>query len=624
MTNFAQLVATAKTNWSNLQNNAQTLIFVGTATCGRSAGATEVLGMLEEKARDAGVDFKLIEVGCMGICAAEPLVGIQKPNRPRIWYGNVTSDMAKELVSSYLVADDPLPQYALGTTGTGQITDIPELLSTPRLASQVWRISRRCGFIDPTSFEQYLALDGYSGLAKAIQGEPQNVIEEIKQSGLRGRGGAGFPTWRKWQFCRDAQGSMKYLICNADEGDPGASMNRMLLESDPHAIIEGMLIAAYALQATQGYIYCRAEYPLAIERLQLAMQQAEKNNLLGNNILGTDFSFHLKIKEGAGAFVCGEETALIASIEGKRGMPKPRPPFPAVSGLWGKPTVINNVETLAAVSHILQNGAAWFAECGSEKSKGTKIFSLVGRVKYPCMAEVPLGTTLRQLIYTIGGGVSNDKQLKAIQTGGPSGGSIPAGLIDIPIDYDSLSQAGTIMGSGGMVVMDEDNCMVDIARYFLDFTQKESCGECVPCRLGTKQMLEILQKIVDGKGEAEDLELLAKLGETVNKTSLCGLGQTSANPVLTTMRYFKDEYAAHVYDKKCPACVCKALMHYAVNPEKCIGCDLCSVSCPTRAISGEKRAPHSIDQSKCIKCGICFEVCPKKVQAVQKIPGKGD
>jgi NADH-quinone oxidoreductase subunit F len=617
MIDFATLVEQAKAKYC-AQNNIKPAIMIGTATCGKSAGAIEVLSALKTAVDDLGIDCELSEAGCVGVCYAEPVVYITKPHKPGIIYGNVTAAIARELIEKYLLHDEALSQYAFGTVGTGTYENIPELYKTPIFKHQVRRVSKRCGFIDPSNIYHYIATDGYAGLKKAFALKSNDIIDVIKASGLRGRGGGGFPTWRKWLSCFEASGDQKYLICNADEGDPGASMNRMLLESDPHAIIEGMTIAAYTIGASLGYIYCRAEYPLAIKRLNLAISEAEKLGFFGDNILGSGFNFHLKVKEGAGAFVCGEETALIASIEGKRGMPRPRPPYPAMSGLWGRPTVINNVETFAAVSHILQNGAAWFAECGTEKSTGTKIFSLVGKIKYPCMAEVPLGTTLRTMIYDIGGGVSGAKQLKAVQTGGPSGGSIPVTLLDTPIDYDSLSQAGTIMGSGGMVVMDEDDCMVDIARYFLDFTQKESCGECVPCRLGTKQMLDVLQKLVAGKGEPKDIQILSALAETIKKTALCGLGQTAPNPVLTTLRYFKDEYEAHIYDKRCPAKVCKALMHYGINAEKCIGCDLCAKACPVGAISGAMKAVHIIDQAKCIKCGVCFETCPPKVKAVEK------
>ncbi len=557
---FDDLQARAKAEWKSLEHSPKPRILVGTATCGRSAGAMEVLDAFHQQLRDRRLDGAVMEVGCIGMCYAEPIVCIVKPPRPGICYANVTPEKAAELVERYLIGDDPLPDDALGTLGDESIDGIPPLFETPFFAPQVRRTLRNCGFIDPTRIEHYVAHEGYAGFKRALGMSPEQVIEEVKKSGLRGRGGAGFPTWRKWQFCRDAQGDRKYLVCNADEGDPGAFMNRSLLEGDPHALLEGMLIAGYAIGANHGYIYCRAEYPLALERLDLALAQAEESGLMGDQILGSDFSFRITIKEGAGAFVCGEETALIASIEGRRGMPRPRPPFPAISGLWGKPTIINNVETLASTSLILQNGAEWFAQYGTEKSKGTKTFALVGKVKRTGLVEVPLGITLREMIFDIGGGVLEDKPFKAVQTGGPSGGCIPASLLDTPVDYDSLQAAGTIMGSGGMVVMDTETCMVDFARYFLDFAQKESCGECVPCRLGTKQLLDVLTDITEGRGRPGDIDLLVGLAEAVKKGSLCGLGQTAPNPVLTTIRYFRDEYEAHVHQKRCPAIVCREII----------------------------------------------------------------
>ena len=557
---FQEAVHRAREEWEALQCSADPLVLVGTATCGRSAGSLEVLDTFQRELRARGLDCRIIEVGCIGLCYAEPIVCITKPPRPGICYGEVTPERAIELIEGYLDGDDPLPAYALGTMGDGSVEGIPNLFSTPVFEFQVRRTLRNCGFIDPTNIRHYLANNGYSGLKRALDFGSERVIDEIKSSHLRGRGGAGFPTWRKWQFCREAEGDRKYLICNADEGDPGAFMNRSLLEGDPHSLLEGMLIAGHAIGAGEGYIYCRAEYPLALERLRVALEQAEEYGLLGDDIFGSGFGFHIKIKEGAGAFVCGEETALIASIEGDRGMPRPRPPFPATSGLWGKPTIINNVETLACVALILQNGADWFGEYGTSKSKGTKTFALVGKVKRTGLVEVPLGITLRRMIYDLGGGVLDNKRFKAVQTGGPSGGCIPVDLLDTPVDYDSLKAAGSIMGSGGMVVMDENNCMVDFARYFLDFTQKESCGKCVPCRLGTKQMLEILKDITAGRGKLDDIDLLLELANAVKKGSLCGLGQTAPNPVLTTIRYFRDEYEAHITQKRCPAGVCKEII----------------------------------------------------------------
>lgn len=619
---FAAIKQKAIQEWKTLQQSSHPVIYIGSATCGCSAGAKETLAALKEATKKRGIACDFVEVGCVGLCYAEPIIYIQQPNQPGILYAEVSAKIADELIEHEFIKHQPLAKYALGTIGEQTIKDIPQFYQTPVMQHQIRRISRRCGFIDPNNIMHYIANTGYSGLAKALTMKPEQIVEEIKASGLRGRGGAGFPTWRKWQFCIDAVGKQKYIVCNADEGDPGAYMNRSLLEGDPHAILEGMAIAGYTLGATKGYIYCRAEYPLALERLHTAIEQAKQYGLLGKNILGSGFDFELKIKEGAGAFVCGEETALIASIEGERGMPRPRPPFPAISGLWGKPTVINNVETLASVSHILQNGAQWFTEYGTEQSKGTKIFALVGKVKRAGLVEVPLGITIKAMIYDIGGGVLNDKKFKAVQTGGPSGGSIPAELISTPVDYDSLSKAGTIMGSGGMVVMDENDCMVDVARYFLDFTQKESCGKCVPCRLGTKQMLEVLNKITEGNGEEKDINILYELCEAVQKGSLCGLGQTAPNPVATTLRYFLDEYHAHIDEKECPATVCRNLFYYAIDAKKCIGCGQCKKACSVAAITGELKKPHKIDQALCIKCGMCYEACPAKIQAVKKVPGE--
>ncbi|HQL02422.1 MAG TPA: NADH-ubiquinone oxidoreductase-F iron-sulfur binding region domain-containing protein, partial [Synergistales bacterium] len=445
----------------------------------------------------------------------------------------------------------------------------------------------------------------------------EEVITEVRTSGLRGRGGGGFPTGTKWEFCRKAQGDKKYVICNADEGDPGAFMDRSLLEGDPHAVIEGMMLGAYAIGADEGYIYCRAEYPLAIKRLRGAIAQAGEYGLIGDNIMGSDFSFHLHIKEGAGAFVCGEETALMASIQGERGMPYPRPPFPANKGLWGKPTNINNVETWANVPNIIRNGGAWYASIGTEKSKGTKVFALTGKVNNTGLVEVPMGTTLRDIVFDMGGGILNNRKFKAVQIGGPSGGCLAEQHLDLPVDYESLTAAGAIMGSGGLVVIDEDTCMVDVSKFFLEFTQRESCGKCVPCREGTKQMLLILDKISSGKGRMEDLKILEDLALMVKEMSLCGLGQTAPNPVLTTLRYFREEYEAHIRDKKCPAMVCKALISYVIDPEKCRKCGLCAKNCPVNCIAGDRNTPYVIDQEKCIKCGTCLEVCP--FQAVSKV-----
>jgi NADH-quinone oxidoreductase subunit F len=619
---FEILNTRATEEWTELHSTEKTLVLVGNATCGRSAGSQDVYDRLTHDIQENGLDCNVVEVGCIGLCYIEPIVCITKPSKPTIFYGGVNKKIAAKLVDGYLLNDNPLPEHTLGTYGNGTIDGLPQLLESPVLKPQVRRALQRCGFIDPTNINHYIANNGYTGLIRALEMKPENVIDEVKRSGLRGRGGAGFPTWRKWQFCRDAEGEKKYLICNADEGDPGAFMNRSLLEGDPHSVLEGMIIAGYALGAQTGYIYCRAEYPLALERLRIAINKAEEVGLLSEDILGSGFGFQIKIKEGAGAFVCGEETALIASIEGHRGMPRPRPPFPATSGLWGAPTIINNVESLACVGLILQNGAEWFAEQGTEKSKGTKTIALVGKVKNSGLIEIPLGMSLREMIFDIGGGIKDDKQFKAVQTGGPSGGCIPSELIDTPVDYENLAAVGSIMGSGGMVVMDEETCMVDFARYFLDFAEKESCGKCVPCRLGTKQMLEILEDFTAGEGNPEDIILLEEMADAVKAGSLCGLGQTAPNPVLTTIRYFRKEYEAHVHDKICPAKQCKALITYNIIAELCVGCGVCIKVCSSDAITGEFKQPHVIDQEKCLKCGLCYEICPPKVAAIEILSGR--
>ena len=484
---------------------------------------------------------------------------------------------------------------------------------------QVRIATRNCGLIDPENIHHYIAGGGYIGLDRALRMEPAVVIEEIRNSGLRGRGGAGFPTGVKWEFARNAPGKTRYFICNADEGDPGAFMDRSLLEGDPHAVLEGMLIGAYAIGAAEGFIYVRAEYPLAIERLVKALEDMEQYGLLGDSVLGSRFRFDIHIKEGAGAFVCGEETAMMASIEGRRGMPRSRPPFPAQSGLWGKPTNINNVETFSNVSAILQNGASWYAGFGTEKSKGTCVFALTGNIANSGLIEVPMGIALREIIYEIGGGIPDGKEFKAVQTGGPSGGCLPASYLDESVDYESLAAAGSMMGSGGMVVMDEETCIVDIARYFLSFTQSESCGKCVPCRIGTKQMLDILERICCGDGEPGDIDLLEVLGTQIKAGSLCQLGQTAPNPVLTTLRYFRDEYETHINEKRCPALSCVNLIRFYIDPEKCQGCGICRRSCPADCIAGDKRLVHVIDQDRCVKCGTCLEVCPDRFNAVAKL-----
>jgi NADH-quinone oxidoreductase subunit F len=618
---FAALLAESKTEWERFEKSKKPVVTVGTATCGRSAGSLEVLESLKSSLDKRGVEVELMETGCIGLCFCEPIVTVLLPDQPGILYGHVDPKKMEEILKRHLIEGEPVGKYALGTLDGKKKGPIPALFGTPVLKPQQRRILRKCGIIEPTNIRHYIAHGGYGGFIRAIGMTPEAIIEEVKKAGLRGRGGAGFPTGMKWEFALGTSVKPKYIVCNADEGDPGAFMNRSVLESDTHAVLEGMLIGGIAIGAETGYIYCRAEYPLALERLSEAIHNAQELGLIGDDILGSGFCFHIKIKEGAGAFVCGEETSLIASIEGKRGMPSTRPPYPAVSGLWGKPTIINNVESLASVALIFQHGADWFSECGTERSRGTKTFSLAGKVNNTGLIEVPLGITLREIIFDIGGGIPGGKKFKAVQTGGPSGGCIPESLLDTPVDYDSLKKAGAIMGSGGMVVMDEDTCMVDIARYFLEFTQKESCGECVPCRLGTKQMLNILEDITEGRGTPQDLDLLEEIAESVKMGSLCGLGQTAPNPVLTTLRYFRDEYEAHITEHRCPAKVCKALMHYHIDPEKCIGCGLCRKACPAEAITGEQKKTHVIDQEKCIKCGLCFSTCPEKVSAVLKREG---
>ena len=574
MTSLQQIYTEAQAQWRELQESELPVFFVGAATCGRAAGATEVLQCLRSYIKAKKINALVIEVGCLGPCSFEPLVIVHKSGTPRVCYANVGPDEIIHILENHVLGDDPCAQWALGKMTPGQLNGIGDFNEHPMMRRQVRNILRNCGLIDPENVHHYLARDGYRGFLQALVIGPDKTLEEVKTAGLRGRGGAGFPTWRKWKFCRDAPGQTKYLICNADEGDPGAFMNRSLIEGDPHAVLEGMLIAAFTLGASQGYIYCRAEYPLAIHRLETAISQMCELGLLGKNIQGSDFSFDLTIKKGAGAFVCGEETALIASVEGRRGMPQPRPPFPAVSGLLGKPTVIQNVETLGNLPLILRNGAEWYTQYGSESSKGTKTFALAGKINRTGLVEVPLGIKLKDIIYEIGGGVPAGKMLKAVQTGGPSGGCIPAEKMDLPVDYEALTEAGSIMGSGGMIVLDEDTCMVDMAKYFLSFTQAESCGKCAPCRVGTRAMLGILERITAGKGEMADLDKLETMAQTIKAGSLCGLGQTAPNPVLSTLRYFRAEYEAHIREHKCPAGVCPQLLHAPCSNECPAGVDV--------------------------------------------------
>ena len=536
---------------------------------------------------------------------------IIKPGWPRISYSNVDTKDVPSLLEDFLINDKPRPDLALGTIGEGNAAGIPNLMETPVFKPQVRVTLRHCGHIDPEKIEDYISVGGYKAITKALtEMTPQQVIDEVKGSGLRGRGGAGFPTAFKWQLCRDAKEDQKYVVCNADEGDPGAFMDRSIMEGDPHTVLEGLIISAYAIGASKGYIYIRMEYPLAVGRVKRAVEQAQKKGFLGRNILDSGFDFDVYVKEGAGAFVCGEETALMFSIEGKRGMPRPRPPYPAQAGLWGKPTNINNVKTLGTVPVIIDRGAAWYSNMGTDKSTGTAIFALTGKINHMGLVEVPMGTPLSQIIYDIGGGIPDNKKLKAIQTGGPSGGCLPAKLVNLPVDYEHLAEVGAIMGSGGMVVMDEDTCMVDIARYFLSFTQAESCGKCVPCRLGTREMLGILENICGGKGKAGDIELLEEMAMSIKSSSLCGLGQTAPNPVLTTIRYFREEYEEHIEKHKCRASSCKDLVTYSIIEDKCPGCGICIKECPVNAIASMgKKNPVVLDEEKCTKCGACYDVC---------------
>ncbi|GBF34561.1 NAD-reducing hydrogenase subunit HoxF [Desulfocucumis palustris] len=588
------------------------LICAGTGCV--SSGSPKLRKKLEEELAANGLADKvtITTTGCHGFCEQGPLM-IVEPHKT--FYTRVTEDDVAEIVASDLVKGETVERLLYKDPNTGEAAKTYE--TVPFYARQQRLVLHNCGHINPEDISEYIANDGYSGFARALlELTPDQVVEEVKTSGLRGRGGGGFPTGMKWGFVRQAQGDKKYVVCNADEGDPGAFMDRSVLEGDPHAVLEGMMICGYAVGADEGYLYVRAEYPLAIQRLKIAIAQAEEKGILGDNILNSGFNFHLKIKAGAGAFVCGEETALLTSIEGNRGMPRVRPPFPAQSGLWGKPTCLNNVETFANVPQILRNSGAWYASMGTEKSKGTKIFALTGKVNNTGLVEVPMGISMRDIIFAIGGGIQDGKKFKAVQIGGPSGGCLPDELLDLPVDYDSLISAGAMMGSGGLVVMDETTCMVDVARFFLTFTQSESCGKCTPCREGTTRMLEILTRICNGEGKMEDIDTLERLGRVVKNTALCGLGQTCPNPILSTLRYFKDEYIAHIQDKRCPAGACSALLTYVIDPEKCKGCGKCLRSCPAGAITGEKKQPHVIDAAKCIKCGSCLMGC--KFEAIIK------
>ena len=586
---------------------AHVLICGGTGC--KSAGSKEVQLAFSRAIEAKGLsdEVMVVETGCHGFCEHGPLVIVYPEGT---FYCQVKAEDVEEIVESHLFKGRIVERLLYHEPLTHE--SIPNYSEINFYKKQHRLVLENCGAINPEQIEEYIAVGGYEALAKAVTTmSPEDVIEEIKKSGLRGRGGGGFPTGMKWQFAKASVSDKKYVICNADEGDPGAFMDRSVLEGDPHKILEGMAVCGYAIGADEGYIYVRAEYPLAIKRLRIAIEQAEAMGLLGENIFGSGFSFKLHIKEGAGAFVCGEETALMASIEGKRGMPRPRPPFPAVAGLWGKPTNINNVETFGNVAAIITNGADWYAGFGTEKSKGTKVFALTGKINNTGLAEVPMGITMREIIYDIGGGINGGKKFKAVQIGGPSGGCLPESMLDLSIDYDSLTAAGAMMGSGGLVVMDEDTCMVDVAKFFLNFTQSESCGKCTPCREGTKRMLEVLTRITEGQGREGDIELLEELARNIKETALCGLGQTAPNPVLSTLKYFRHEYEAHIKEKRCPAGACEKLANYEIT-DACKGCGLGARQCPVNAISGEVKKKHVIDVTKCIKCGACMAACPFK------------
>ena len=582
---------------------AHVLICGGTGC--KSAGSKEVQLAFSRAIEAKGLsdEVMVVETGCHGFCEHGPLVIVYPEGT---FYCQVKAEDVEEIVESHLFKGRIVERLLYHEPLTHE--SIPNYSEINFYKKQHRLVLENCGAINPEQIEEYIAVGGYEALATM---SPEDVIEEIKKSGLRGRGGGGFPTGMKWQFAKASVSDKKYVICNADEGDPGAFMDRSVLEGDPHKILEGMAVCGYAIGADEGYIYVRAEYPLAIKRLRIAIEQAEAMGLLGENIFGSGLSFKLHIKEGAGAFVCGEETALMASIEGKRGMPRPRPPFPAVAGLWGKPTNINNVETFGNVAAIITNGADWYAGFGTEKSKGTKVFALTGKINNTGLAEVPMGITMREIIYDIGGGINGGKKFKAVQIGGPSGGCLPESMLDLSIDYDSLTAAGAMMGSGGLVVMDEDTCMVDVAKFFLNFTQSESCGKCTPCREGTKRMLEVLTRITEGQGREGDIELLEELARNIKETALCGLGQTAPNPVLSTLKYFRHEYEAHIKEKRCPAGACEKLANYEIT-DACKGCGLCARQCPVNAISGEVKKKHVIDVTKCIKCGACMAACPFK------------
>ncbi|MCC8081273.1 MAG: NADH-quinone oxidoreductase subunit NuoF [Lachnospiraceae bacterium] len=592
------------------EESEYTRIVVGMATCGIASGAKPVLDAITDEVVKRGLDHvKVTQTGCIGLCQYEPVVEVYEPGKEKVTYIKMNPGKAAEVMEQHIMGGKLAENYMLHEKESNAC--LRSLNESVFYKNQERIALRNCGVIDPEKIDEYIATGGYEAIHKVLtEMTPDEVIQTVLDSGLRGRGGAGFPTGLKWRFASGNRGNVqKYVCCNADEGDPGAFMDRSVLEGDPHVVLEAMSIAGYAIGSNQGYIYVRAEYPIAVKRLQIAIDQAREYGLLGKNIYNTGFDFDIELRLGAGAFVCGEETALMTSIEGNRGEPRPRPPFPAVKGLFESPTILNNVETWANIPRIILNGAEWFAAMGTEKSKGTKVFALGGKINNTGLVEIPMGTPLSTVIDDIGGGIPNGKKFKAVQTGGPSGGCIPAQYYDIPIDYENLASIGSIVGSGGMIVMDEDTCMVDIAKFFLQFTVDESCGKCTPCRVGTKRMLEILEKITKGQGEMEDLDRLEKLAGQIKQNALCGLGQTAPNPVLSTLKYFREEYIAHIRDKKCPAGTCRALTTYKIDPVKCKGCTLCARNCPADAITGEVKTPHAIDTAKCIKCGTCIEKC---------------
>ncbi len=617
---FAPIQREAKHRVEESKKESTPTIYLVMSTCGLASGAAETKQAFEEALSQKSIEARIVPVGCLGHCYAEPLVVIDHPTAgfPPICYYQITADRARILVRSYLEGGDPVLKYVLGAMEQNDL--IPAVMDFPRFNLEQRLVMEHCGHIDPDDIYQYITKGGYSGLVEALDSEPQEVIDVIESSGLRGRGGAGFPTGRKWRLARNAEMDGKFVICNGDEGDPGAYMDRTILESNPHQLLEGLAICAYAVGANQAIVYVRAEYPLAVKTIQRAIKSSEELSLLGSSILGTSFNLEVSVFQGSGAFVCGEETALIQSIEGKRGMPQHRPPYPVEKGLWQRSTIVNNVKTLSSVPAIMKRGAEWFRTIGTESSPGTAIFSVVGNVKHAGLVEIAMGTTLRTLIFDVCGGIPKKKEFKAVQIGGPSGGCLPASFLDTPIDFDSLTQAGAMMGSGGMVVMDEDSCMVDVSRYFLDFTQKESCGKCTFCRIGTRHLLNILNRITKGEGQEKDLELLEILSEDIKNGSLCGLGKTAPNPVLTSLKYFREEYEAHIKEKRCPALKCRALTAFYIELEKCArGCEVCVGCCPVEAIFTTKGRKKAIDQELCVKCGECMAACPPEYDAVVRV-----